>query len=971
MTKILISYSRKDSVIARKLMQGFRTLDLDVWVDWEDIPPAVGWLEQIERGIEESDAFIFLISPDSIVSEVCKVEIEHARKNQKRIVPILIRDVAPKDVVPAIRDLNWIYLREQDDFKEGLEKVKVAITLDIEWVEEHRRLQVRALEWDRKKDPSLLLRGGDLRRARHMLAKSEKHDPKPSQLQQTYILYSIEDERRKTILWISAAAAIIIMLILSMVAVQQWRLAAANEKIAQQQRQLAEENEQLALENAKLANEARVIASSQRSAARAQIYQSRAGGLFTSTLLAIDSWQRSPSDEAEEILRKNISLLPIPVGKLSQSGLISTIELNPLGDVFVSASFDGTACVSNIKDGTNVYCVESAGAVQDAAFSPDGKTIVTADDEGVVNFIDAQDGTILESKDYGVPVWDVNISPSGKSLAVARDDGIITIVDMATYGFNYDLITQGSLQSISFSPSGEWVAAGTNIGTVTLWNLKTGKIVSGPSHRGEVLDIAFSPDSSKLISGGTDNVVIVIQTYSGEELFRRANEDWVEDVTFSPDGKWFVTASDDYRIRVWDAITGEEKLRLLQNGYLSEVQVSPDGQWIASTGWDHTARVWSVATGAEIYQVPLTDKGNTVTFSLDGNYLIVGEQEGDIGIWDISNLSIAKGYLQFNGLVQNIQYSSSGEWIAASSAGDVWLLDPSQISTLTAPQSAPVVSLKDDSIEKLLVSSDSDWIALVTQTGDVILYDTADRTQKTLLESTQEVELAFSTDNENLIVADAAGQVRLWNMETGQAGDILLESAAKVESLAVHENQLAIGLLDKVTVIDLNTGEVISEAASPGEHHLMVFSPDGEFLAANNTLGQIYIWRVGGANLELLQNISSEQTYSMAFDPGGRLFVGVLGNVYVLDPATGTEITRIRQRDLVSGLSFSPDGSTLATTSWKAVQFWDVEKIAGVTMNDLIQTACSRLTQNFTSVQWTSFFEDEPYRKLCEDLPSP
>jgi WD40 repeat protein len=609
--------------------------------------------------------------------------------------------------------------------------------------------------------------------------------------------------------------------------------------------------------------------------------------------------------------------------------------------------------------------------VQDAAFSPDGKTIVTADDEGVVNFIDAQDGTILESKDYGVPVWDVNISPSGKSLAVARDDGIITIVDMATYGFNYDLITQGSLQSISFSPSGEWVAAGTNIGTVTLWNLKTGKIVSGPSHRGEVLDIAFSPDSSKLISGGTDNVVIVIQTYSGEELFRRANEDWVEDVTFSPDGKWFVTASDDYRIRVWDAITGEEKLRLLQNGYLSEVQVSPDGQWIASTGWDHTARVWSVATGAEIYQVPLTDKGNTVTFSLDGNYLIVGEQEGDIGIWDISNLSIAKGYLQFNGLVQNIQYSSSGEWIAASSAGDVWLLDPSQISTLTAPQSAPVVSLKDDSIEKLLVSSDSDWIALVTQTGDVILYDTADRTQKTLLESTQEVELAFSTDNENLIVADAAGQVRLWNMETGQAGDILLESAAKVESLAVHENQLAIGLLDKVTVIDLNTGEVISEAASPGEHHLMVFSPDGEFLAANNTLGQIYIWRVGGANLELLQNISSEQTYSMAFDPGGRLFVGVLGNVYVLDPATGTEITRIRQRDLVSGLSFSPDGSTLATTSWKAVQFWDVEKIAGVTMNDLIQTACSRLTQNFTSVQWTSFFEDEPYRKLCEDLPSP
>ena len=47
----------------------------------------------------------------------------------------------------------------------------------------------------------------------------------------------------------------------------------------------------------------------QRSAARAQIYQSRPGELYTSTLLAIDSMRREPSDEAEEILRRNIRLL--------------------------------------------------------------------------------------------------------------------------------------------------------------------------------------------------------------------------------------------------------------------------------------------------------------------------------------------------------------------------------------------------------------------------------------------------------------------------------------------------------------------------------------------------------------------------------------------------------------------------------------------------------------------------------------
>src|SRR6266545_236548 len=95
MAKLFVSYSRKDSVAARKLIEAFKSIQQDVWVDWESIPPAVEWLEQIFRGIEEADAFIFLISPASIASEVCKVEIGRAVQNNKRIIPIVLRDVIP------------------------------------------------------------------------------------------------------------------------------------------------------------------------------------------------------------------------------------------------------------------------------------------------------------------------------------------------------------------------------------------------------------------------------------------------------------------------------------------------------------------------------------------------------------------------------------------------------------------------------------------------------------------------------------------------------------------------------------------------------------------------------------------------------------------------------------------------------------------------------------------------------------
>src|SRR5512134_2109210 len=221
MAKLFVSYSRRDSVVARKLIEAFKSIEQDVWVDWESIPPAVDWLEQILRGIEEADAFLFLISPDSIASEVCKVEINHAAQNNKRIIPIVLRDVQPKDSPENIRKLNWTFMRESDNFEEALAKVKTAIELDLDWLEEHRRLQVRSLEWHRKNDPSFLLRGRDLRNARHMLATATAKDPIPTDLQKTYIKQSIRSERNRTIAWISGIVALIIMAVLSVIAINR------------------------------------------------------------------------------------------------------------------------------------------------------------------------------------------------------------------------------------------------------------------------------------------------------------------------------------------------------------------------------------------------------------------------------------------------------------------------------------------------------------------------------------------------------------------------------------------------------------------------------------------------------------------------------------------------------------------------------------------------------------------------------
>ncbi|MFC1961229.1 toll/interleukin-1 receptor domain-containing protein [Chloroflexota bacterium] len=89
MADVFISYSRKDSDFVHQLYDALAKLDREIWVDWEDIPLTADWWREICTGIEAAHTFVFVISPDSIASPVCNLEIAHALQNKKRLVPVV------------------------------------------------------------------------------------------------------------------------------------------------------------------------------------------------------------------------------------------------------------------------------------------------------------------------------------------------------------------------------------------------------------------------------------------------------------------------------------------------------------------------------------------------------------------------------------------------------------------------------------------------------------------------------------------------------------------------------------------------------------------------------------------------------------------------------------------------------------------------------------------------------------------
>ena len=108
MSDAFFSYSRRDGEFVRRLAGALKERGKEVWVDVDGIRDTERFPEALRRAIESSDAFVFVISPDSVSSEFCEQEVAHAAGLNKRIVPLALRQVPDAELPEEIRFRNWI-----------------------------------------------------------------------------------------------------------------------------------------------------------------------------------------------------------------------------------------------------------------------------------------------------------------------------------------------------------------------------------------------------------------------------------------------------------------------------------------------------------------------------------------------------------------------------------------------------------------------------------------------------------------------------------------------------------------------------------------------------------------------------------------------------------------------------------------------------------------------------------------------
>jgi WD40 repeat protein len=106
---------------------------------------------------------------------------------------------------------------------------------------------------------------------------------------------------------------------------------------------------------------------------------------------------------------------------------------------------------------------------------------------------------------------------------------------------------------------------------------------------------------------------------------------------------------------------------------------------------------------------------------------------------------------------------------------------------------------------------------------------------------------------------------------------------------------------------------------------------------------------------------------SLAFSSDGKYVVSGSWDdtARVWEASTGGEIARMTHDNNVSSLTFSPDGKYVVSGSLD-----DTARVWIYRPDDLIDSACSRVTRNLTRAEWKLYIRDTmPYQAVCPNLP--
>ncbi|MDE0396348.1 MAG: sigma-70 family RNA polymerase sigma factor [Candidatus Poribacteria bacterium] len=447
-----------------------------------------------------------------------------------------------------------------------------------------------------------------------------------------------------------------------------------------------------------------------------------------------------------------------------------------------------------------------------------------------------------------------------------------------------------------------------------------------------IFALAFSPDGTKLASGSKDTVIRLWDTTSGNELSalrRHTDKEWTTVLAFSANGKMLASGSTDSMVQLWDPTTSEARATLTgHTNSITTLAFSLDGTTLASASADGTIKFWNTEKGTPI---PSDITGHTknvkaVAFFKDSSTLATAAFNGIITSWDLETSTIIRQTIGHRDWLRALAFSPNGTKFASLSADGNLFFESDSIPTLRAVISDQMIRLTDVNTGrelatltnhinpdlvvfspdgKRIASGGNGMIRLWhTETNtyiDINLFEPSnDSGGRSLFETTS---LVFSPDGKKLVSGTMAGDVRIWDVNTGRLlsdligkdpnskierhddGSLTVTFGLEITALAFSPNNDHIAVGDRTKIRMLGSKKQFRFKEIQHGVAVLAFSPDGTVLVSGTHNGKIILWDLLSGNKITTLDGHTQPVETLVFSPDGKTLVstGQDGAVFVWD----------------------------------------------------------------------------------------